>query len=155
MASYALLFRGGKLRSELTQEYTDRFAQWTRRVASNKEAPGNRFKQEGRLVSVNRVDTLKFDKDMVGGYIIIEADDYEGAAAVAKDCPILENNGSVESKRDTIINFLLKSLRYFQIPPKDFTGIVIQSNSFNNDGGNRYSTRRENGQNYRWPYLRY
>jgi hypothetical protein len=96
MRRYTLLFRGGKLRSELTQEYADRFVQWTRKVASNKEAPGNRFKQEGRLVSVNSVDTLEFGKDMVGGYVIIEADDYEEAVAVAKDCPILENNGSVE-----------------------------------------------------------
>lgn len=96
MARYALLFRGGKLRSELTQEYADRFVLWTRKVASNKENPGNRFKQEGRLVSVNGVDTLEFGKDMVGGYIIIDANDYDKAVAIAKDCPILENNGSVE-----------------------------------------------------------
>ena len=95
MASYALLFRGGKLRSELTREYADRFTEWAGRVASTR-IPGNRFKQEGRLVSTQDVDVLNFDEDMIGGYIVIEADDYDSAVAIAKGCPILENGGAVE-----------------------------------------------------------
>ncbi len=95
MPSYALLFRGGKLRSELSQEYMGRFAAWARGVASA-QVPGNRFMQEGRLVSPQKVETLGFNRDMIGGYIVIEADGYEAAASVAKGCPILENNGAVE-----------------------------------------------------------
>jgi hypothetical protein len=95
MASYALLFRGGKLRSELTKEYADRFTDWAGRVASTR-VPGNRFKQEGRLVSTQNVDVLNFNKDMIGGYVVIEASDYTAAVAVAKGCPILENGGTVE-----------------------------------------------------------
>jgi hypothetical protein len=37
------------------------------------------------------VDTLEFGKDMIGGYIIIEATDYDEIVAIAKGCPILEN----------------------------------------------------------------
>jgi hypothetical protein len=95
MPSYALLFRGGKLRSELTKEYSNRFTDWAGRVASTR-IPGNRFKQEGMLVSTQNVDVLNFNKDMIGGYIVIEANGYDTAVAIAKGCPILENGGAVE-----------------------------------------------------------
>jgi hypothetical protein len=40
-------------------------------------------------------------KEIVGGYSIVQADDYEGAMAVAKECPILEpgGGGSVEIRQ--------------------------------------------------------
>jgi hypothetical protein len=95
MTSYALLFKGGRRTSELTKEYFARFAGWAASVSSS-QVPGNRFKQEGRQVSANGVAELKFGDDTVGGYIIIEAENYEHAVKIAKDCPILENNGTVE-----------------------------------------------------------
>ena len=95
MPSYALLFKGGLPHSELTKEYLDRFTEWARKVAASK-APMLRLKQEGRIVSATGIDIVKLNKDLVGGYIIIEADNYDKAIAIAKDCPILENNGSVE-----------------------------------------------------------
>lgn len=52
--------------------------------------------QEGRLVSTKGVTNLKFDKDTIGGYITVESESYEKAVAIAKQCPILENNGYVE-----------------------------------------------------------
>jgi hypothetical protein len=39
---------------------------------------------------------LNFNEDMIGGYVVIEANDYAAAVAVAKGCPILENGGAVE-----------------------------------------------------------
>ena len=95
MTYYVFLFKGGLRTSELSKEYSDRFVNWARRVASDK-IPGNRFRQEGKVVSSNGVDDLKFSKDTVGGYIVIEADDYARAVEVSKGCPILENGGSVE-----------------------------------------------------------
>jgi hypothetical protein len=95
MPYYALLFKGGLPHAELTKEYLDRFVEWAMKIASN-EIPGNRFKQEGKVVSSERVDDLKFSDDTVGGYLMIEADNYDKAVDVAKGCPILENGGSVE-----------------------------------------------------------
>jgi len=95
MTYYVFLFKGGLRTSELSKEYSGRFVNWARMVASDK-IPGNRFRQEGKVVSSNGVDDLKFNKDTVGGYIVIEADDYAGAVEIAKGCPILENAGSVE-----------------------------------------------------------
>lgn len=95
MTSYALLFRGGLRKSELTREYSNRFVEWASKVASSK-TQGNRFKQESRVVSTKGVGTMDFGNDTVGGYIIVEADNYEKAVEIAKGCPILENNGTVE-----------------------------------------------------------
>ena len=95
MPTYAFLFKGGLPHSELTKEYFDRFMEWARKVAANK-APSLRLKQEGRTVSAAGIGNLKFNKDTVGGYITVEADNYDRAIEIAKDCPILENNGSVE-----------------------------------------------------------
>jgi hypothetical protein len=92
---YALLFKGGLRHSELSKEYSDRFVEWARKVASG-SVPGSRFMQEGRLISTKGVKNLKFDKDTIGGYITVESESYEKAVAIAKECPILENGGYVE-----------------------------------------------------------
>ncbi len=95
MPYYALLFKGGLPHAKLTKEYFDRFVEWAMKIASN-EIPGNRFKQEGKVVSSERVDDLKFSDDTVGGFLMIKADNYDEAVDVAKGCPILENGGLVE-----------------------------------------------------------
>lgn len=61
-----------------------------------KQGSSLRLKQEGRIVSAAGIGNFKFNKDTVGGYIIVEADNYDKAIEIAKGCPILENNGSVE-----------------------------------------------------------
>jgi hypothetical protein len=81
--------------SELSKEYSDQFVDWAKKVASN-TVPGSRFMQEGRLVSTKGVRNLEFDKDTIGGYITVESESYEKAVAIAKGCPILENDGYVE-----------------------------------------------------------
>ncbi|ABS56039.1 hypothetical protein Mboo_1521 [Methanoregula boonei 6A8] len=95
MPLYALLFKGGLRHSELSKEYSDRFVEWAKKVASGR-VPGSRFLQEGRLVSAKGVTNLTFDKDTIGGYIMVESENYEKAVAIAKGCPILENGGYVE-----------------------------------------------------------
>jgi hypothetical protein len=92
---YALLFKGGLRHSEISKEYSDRFVEWAKKVASG-SVPGSRFMQEGRLVSTKGVTNLTFNKDTIGGYITVESESYEKAVAIAKECPILENGGYVE-----------------------------------------------------------
>jgi len=95
MTLYALIFKGGLRTGELTSEYSNRFVEWASKVASSR-TQGNRFKQEGMVVSTKGVRTMDFGSDTVGGYIVVEADSYEKAVEIAKGCPILENNGTVE-----------------------------------------------------------
>lgn len=111
MPFYAFLFKGGLPHSELTKEYSDRFTAWAGKVAA-KKVSSLRFRQEGRIVSALGTSELKFNKDTVGGYIIVEAGNYDKAVAIAHDCPILENNGSVEIRE---INDA-RRLAYFQRP---------------------------------------
>ena len=43
-------------------------------------------------------------KDMVGGYIVVEANDLAHAVELSKGCPILEVGGSVEVRPVQIVN---------------------------------------------------
>ena len=95
MTLYAFLFKGGLRTSELSKKYQNRFVEWASKVASSK-IQGSRFKQEGMVVSTRGVRTIVFGSDTVGGYIVVEAENYEKAVAIAKGCPILENNSAVE-----------------------------------------------------------
>ena len=95
MTSYALLFKGGLRTNSLTREYVNRFIEWAGSVASP-GTQGNRFKQEGRVVSAHGVKQMDFGADTVGGYLIVKAYSYEKAIEIAKNCPILENDGTVE-----------------------------------------------------------
>jgi hypothetical protein len=62
--------------------------------------PGHPLEGAGKVVSGKRkvVNDGPYAeaKDVVGGYIIVEANDLADAAELSKGCPILEVGGSVE-----------------------------------------------------------
>ena len=98
MKTYVVLFRGGLPREQLTDEYLKRFANWAKSVSKDLRL-GNRLKSEGKLVSGKngeKVSNVEFSGSLVGGYIVIEANDYDSAVSKLKACPIFENGGSVE-----------------------------------------------------------
>ena len=98
MNTYVVIFHGGLPGEKLTADYLSRFADWAKGV-SNDISYGNRLKPEGRIISGRNgevVSEVKFDENLVGGYITTEAEDYEQAVAKLKGCPILENGGTVE-----------------------------------------------------------
>lgn len=98
MAKYALLFKGGKANDNLAKEYFDRFMDWAKEI-SNGRINGSRFKQEGMVVSGEKGEIasgITFGSDTVGGYLIIDADNYDEAVGLARHCPIFENGGKVE-----------------------------------------------------------
>lgn len=57
---------------------------------------------EGRTLRRTGPDTLVFDgpfsetKEVLGGYFVVEAADYQAAVALAEGCPVLALGGSVE-----------------------------------------------------------
>jgi hypothetical protein len=60
---------------------------------------GNRLRPEGKIISGKNgenVSNVEFNELLVGGSIVIEADNYNSAVLKLKACPILENGGSVE-----------------------------------------------------------
>ncbi len=71
-----------------------KFEDWRRRFADNLVDPGGRL-GAGRLVSTGVPDGPFVEvKELVGGYMIVEADDLEAAIAVARGCPGLVRPGS-------------------------------------------------------------
>ena len=92
------MFRGGLPKEKLTADYLIRFADWAK-VVSKDLRLGNRLKPEGRIISGKNgqnISNVEFSSLLVGGYIVIEADNYDSAISKLKACPIFENGGSVE-----------------------------------------------------------
>ena len=60
---------------------------------------GDGLKKEGRVVNARKVVTdgpFIEVKEVVGGFSIVQADTLDGAAELAKGCPIFQRGGSVE-----------------------------------------------------------
>jgi hypothetical protein len=98
MSTYVVLFRGGLPKEKLTDEYLSRFANWAKDVSKDLRL-GNRLRPEGKLISGKngeKVSDVEFSSSLVGGYVVIEANDYDTAVSKLKACPIFENGGSVE-----------------------------------------------------------
>ena len=98
MNTYVVLFRGGLPKEKLTDDYLSRFTNWAKDVSKDLRL-GNRLRPEGKIISGKNgenVSNVEFNGLLVGGYIVIEADDYDSAVSKLKECPILENGGSVE-----------------------------------------------------------
>lgn len=56
---------------------------------------GDKLKSEGRVVSASGVADGPFveAKEVVGGYMIVSADDYDGAVEVVRACPAVQGPG--------------------------------------------------------------
>lgn len=60
--------------------------------------PGDGLHPTGRLVRPKMVTDGPFieSKEIVGGYSVVQADNYDAAVAIAKECPVIAEGGSVE-----------------------------------------------------------
>jgi hypothetical protein len=104
MSEFTYLFRGRNT-SGSAEEMQQRFEKW---VAWFKELgakgclkdPGHPLDNTGKVVSgkqeVVNDGPYAEAKDVVGGYIVVEAEDLAHAVELSKGCPILEVGGSVE-----------------------------------------------------------
>jgi hypothetical protein len=108
MSDYLLLFRGGhmareeELKSpEKWQAYMQKWMEWISSLSEQGKFVGAQpLKGEGRVVKGNRkvVTDGPFieGKEMVGGYLICKAADFNEAVEISKNCPVLEHDGIVE-----------------------------------------------------------
>ena len=105
MSEFLYVYRGGADRSNRSPEETQRAMQkwmtWMQGLAEKGHLKdrGNPLEPEGKLVSGTSktvTDGPYAEKDLVGGYSLIEARDLAQAAELSKGCPIFENGGSVE-----------------------------------------------------------
>ncbi len=68
-------------------------------AAQDKYVGGEQLSYEGRIVKANNIVTdgpYAEIKEIIGGYIIVKAADYDEAIEIAKGCPIFDTDGNVE-----------------------------------------------------------
>ncbi|NQV81749.1 MAG: transcription initiation protein [Alphaproteobacteria bacterium] len=91
---------------EEMQEILKRYGDWSRKLAeSGKLVNGTKLAGDrGRLLR-NEGSRVVVDgpfsetKEMVGGFFIVEAENYDAAAEVAKTCPHLALGGTIELRQ--------------------------------------------------------
>lgn len=104
MSEFTLLFRGRHYfeSPEQTQQHVQQWLAWFKDLgaAGHLKDPGHPLERTGAVVSGRQKIVTDGPyaeaKDLVGGYIILEARDLAHAAELAKGCPILGVDGSVE-----------------------------------------------------------
>ena len=105
MGEFTYLYRGGRdtpQSPEQRQKQLQKWAAWFKELGTSghlKEL-GHPLESAGMVVKGNQKIVTDGPyaeaKDVVGGYIIVEADDIGQAVELSKSCPILEAGGSVE-----------------------------------------------------------
>jgi hypothetical protein len=116
MAKFLFIYRSNpeefaKLTPEQIQQHHQKWMEWI--TDAMKQGwmlePGDALTPEGRVVKPKVVTDGPFveSKEIVGGYSIIQADTADAAAKLAKGCPGLLVNGSVEVR--CLAGFSIKS----------------------------------------------
>ncbi|MGC1379711.1 MAG: YciI family protein [Candidatus Baltobacteraceae bacterium] len=104
MGEFLYVYRGGRRGQspEESEQIMQKWLAWMKDLTAsgNLKDPGQPLEDEGRVVKdKGRTVTdgpFAETKDLVGGFTLVEADTLARAAELAKGCPILEVDGSVE-----------------------------------------------------------
>lgn len=104
MTEFTFLFRGRDTSAspEQMQKHMEKWMVWFKELGAQGRLkdPGRPLEASGKVVSgtakMIKDGPYAEAKDVVGGYVVIEANDLSEAAELARGCPILEAGGSVE-----------------------------------------------------------
>jgi hypothetical protein len=108
MKEFLLLFRGGEEGMAEAQQSPEKFQQqmvkwknWMEGIGKQgKLIAGHPLAEEGKVIKEGgKVVTdgpFVEGKEMVGGFVMIRADGFPDAVAMAKNCPIFDYDGIVE-----------------------------------------------------------
>ena len=104
MSEFLYVYRGGNRAGrspEQMQQVMQKWMTWMQGLAEKGHLKdrGHPLETDGKLVSGTRknvTDGPYAEKDVVGGYSLIEARDLAQATELSKGCPILEHEGIVE-----------------------------------------------------------
>jgi hypothetical protein len=103
MSEFLYLFRGGEAgRSpERMQQVMQQWMGWMKDLAAKGHIknPGHPLERTGKLVKGGQrtvTDGPYAEKDVVGGYMLVEARDLAQAVEISNGCPIFEAGGLVE-----------------------------------------------------------
>ena len=103
MSEFLYLYRGGVRPTSPTeaQQEMQRWMNWLKELGErgHVKAMGQPLERTGKLVSGKSkavTDGPFAEKDMVGGYTLIEAKDIAHATELSMGCPIFDSGGAVE-----------------------------------------------------------
>ena len=106
MKKFMYLFRGGddqyaSLSPEEMQSHMGRWAAWMEAISQpDMPAEGDPLHTDGKLVSNGGAmvtdGPFTEGKEVVGGYVVLPANDMDHAVELSKGCPIFEFGGTVE-----------------------------------------------------------
>jgi hypothetical protein len=104
MSEFTYLFRGRDTSAspEQMQKTMEKWVVWFKELGAKGHVkdPGHPLEHTGKVVAGKKKivsdGPYAEAKDVIGGYIVIEAKDIEQAVELSKGCPIFEVGGSVE-----------------------------------------------------------
>jgi hypothetical protein len=106
MSEFLYLFRGGGPAGspEQIQQHMQKWVAWIKELSDKGhiKSPGNPLERTGKIVrgapkSAKTVtDGPYAEKDLVGGYVLVEAKDIAHAVELSHACPIFDTGGLVE-----------------------------------------------------------
>jgi hypothetical protein len=104
MSEFTYLFRGRDTTAspEQMQKTMEKWVAWFKDLGAkgHLKEPGHPLEHTGKVVKgkqkIVNDGPYAEAKDVIGGYIVIEAKDLSHAVEISKGCPILEAGGSVE-----------------------------------------------------------
>ena len=104
MSEFTYLFRGRNTSAspEQMQKHMEKWVAWFKELGAKGQLkdPGHPLENTGKTITGTQKHVTDGPhaetKDVVGGYVIVEARDLAFATELAKGCPILEVGGSVE-----------------------------------------------------------
>jgi hypothetical protein len=107
MEKFLLVFQGGKAReldASSMQAHMGNWMAWRQKVISDGHfVDGNRLNPGGKLLSGKNKSVTDGPytegKEIVGGYFLINAKDFDEAIEIAKGCPIYDVEGSVQVRQ--------------------------------------------------------
>jgi hypothetical protein len=104
MSEFTYLFRGREVSPspEQMQKTMEKWMAWFKELGENghMKDPGHPLEHTGKVVKGMQKTVMDGPyaeaKDVIGGYVVIEAKDLAQATELSKGCPILDVGGSVE-----------------------------------------------------------
>ena len=112
MSEFTFLFRGRQTAAspEQRQKHMEKWVGWFKELKANGhlKEQGHPLEATGKVVNgtgkVVKDGPFAEAKDVVGGYIVVEATDLDHATELSKGCPILGVGGSVEIRPIQVLN---------------------------------------------------
>ena len=112
MTEFTYLFRGRQASGspEQRQKHMEKWVAWFKELNGKGiiKNPGHPLDFTGKVVNGNQKIVKDGPyveaKDVVGGFIVVEAKDIDHAVEISKGCPILDVGGSVEVRPVQVLN---------------------------------------------------